>query len=267
MSNAATTWAWSQECDSSGQKLILLALADACGGDEDDPRICWPSAHRIATQTGVGLSTVRSHINKLCERGLLVKLQRRRRMNGTLGTWRYAVMFTSADTSALDVEPSADPPALVAPASADPSVHASADPPALDQCRPTGALEPSDLNHQMEPPPEEQRAADSVVGIVTFEQFWETYPKQVGKGEARLVWENKRTLTHQDRRDALDGARRHSALIMANPGVYVLPAADVWLRNRRWEDEEPRKPPTAAAPTNDWVARSKARRAALGGQT
>ena len=54
--------------------------------------------------------------------GLLVKLQRRRRCDGTLGTWRYVVMFTTADTAALDVEPpltqertSADAAAVAAP--------------------------------------------------------------------------------------------------------------------------------------------------------
>jgi hypothetical protein len=223
MSHKATVWAWEQPAENSGQKLVLLALADAAGGDEDDERICWPSVERISRMTGIGASTVRKHLDRLVVIGLLVKLQRRRRCNGTLGTWRYVVMFTTADTAALDVEP----PLTQERTSADPSavVHRS----------PSGAHEPSVLNQQEEP----TRSL-----LPQFDAFWEPYPKKVGKGEARIVFDK---LNAADKSAAIEGAARHAECIRANPEVFVLPDGPVWLNKRRWEDEEPRRRPDRTA--------------------
>lgn len=102
------TWAWEQETTSSGERLVLLALADHAGEDGE----CFPSSGRIAAKTRVGRSTVRLHIERLVARGLLVKVRRRRHEDGTLGTWEYRLV-SSADGSAVVKTTSADGPALV----------------------------------------------------------------------------------------------------------------------------------------------------------
>ena len=91
MSVKASAWAWTQPTENSGQRLVLLALADAAGGDEDDPRLCWPSIRRIGRMTGLADSTVRLHLDRLVVLGLVSKVDRRRRRDGTLGVWTVTV--------------------------------------------------------------------------------------------------------------------------------------------------------------------------------
>lgn len=91
----ASSWAWEQSTESSGQKLVLLALADAAGGNDNDHRMCWPSVGRISRMTGLGDRAVRVHIDRLDEMGLIRKYERRRRQDGTMTTWTYLVMFTT----------------------------------------------------------------------------------------------------------------------------------------------------------------------------
>jgi DNA-binding MarR family transcriptional regulator len=89
------TWAWRQVTESSGQRLVLLALADHCGGDEDDPGRCWPSAKVVAAKCGMQPNTVHKHIERLAEVGLLAKVERVRRSDGTLGAWVVSLQLHS----------------------------------------------------------------------------------------------------------------------------------------------------------------------------
>jgi hypothetical protein len=163
MSNLATTWAWQQATGSSGQRLVLLALADACGGDEDDPRICWPSVTRIAKMVDLSDSVVRKHMESLVLLGLISKVERRRRRDGSLGTWTITVNFTTAHPRAVGDE-------------------ATAHPQAVDHRSPTGALEPS----YSEPPESTSRA----IALVDdgFDDFWSLYPRHEGKPAAKKAW-------------------------------------------------------------------------------
>jgi hypothetical protein len=92
---------------------------------------------------------------------------------------------------------------------------------------------------------------------LNFDCFWTIWPKKSagGKGESHLLWAK---LGRDDRRDALAGAQRHAELLADKPDTFVLPAGDVWLRNRRWEDDEPKRRP-APPPPNGALARFKAR--------
>lgn len=88
-------------------------------------------------------------------------------------------------------------------------------------------------------------SAGVVVVEPDYDGFYAAYPKKEGKGEGRVVWKG---MTKTDRRAALEGAQRHAALVADRPGMYVLPNADRWLRARRWEEDEPRRPPAPKAP-------------------
>lgn len=81
------TWAWSQDCGSSGEKVVLLALADHANGDG----YCWPSMERIAVMAGMTPRSVSRAITKLSERGLVVKADRRRATSGQYRGWSYLV--------------------------------------------------------------------------------------------------------------------------------------------------------------------------------
>jgi hypothetical protein len=95
-----------------------------------------------------------------------------------------------------------------------------------------------------------------------FEVWWKLYPKKkAGKGQARERW---RKMIAADRAEAVEAIRRHAAWwIEHDTDEQFIPSGNVWLNQRRWEDEQPRSATLTAVPTNDWIARSKARRAAF----
>jgi len=90
-----------------------------------------------------------------------------------------------------------------------------------------------------------------------FERWWELYPKkQAGKGQAREKW---RKMTAAERRDAHAGIARHNGWWAERAtDAQFIPAASVWLNQRRWEDDEPRSTPIAG--TGDVMARARALR-------
>jgi len=210
---AAMNWALEQDTRSSGERLVLLTLAMCTGGDEDDPRVCWPSVARLAKLTRIGASTVRSHIDALTERGLLTKYERRRRKDGTLGTWVYLVMFTTADVAALGEE--------LAPM----EQCASADGAAVVQRRPGGALEVSISEQSIESP----------TAPASFDAFWTAYPRGAGKVSAVKAWTK---LKPADRNAAMAALPQHMAVWRAQKrGMDKVPHASTWLNQRRWEDD------------------------------
>ncbi len=86
MSDRASAWAWRQHPKTTSQKLVLMALADRA--DEDGE--CWPSLHWISEKCApMPERTVRRVIVELAEQGFVEKDERRRRGDGTLGTWIY----------------------------------------------------------------------------------------------------------------------------------------------------------------------------------
>lgn len=105
MSVRVLSWAWQVDCVSSGEKLVLLALADHAGEDGT----CYPLTAALSSKSGLSNSTVRGHLDALEERGVLSR-KRRRRRDGKLGGYLYALHTSTADPSA--VEATADAPAL-----------------------------------------------------------------------------------------------------------------------------------------------------------
>lgn len=62
------TWAVEQKCESAGQKLVLVMLANYCNSHTGQ---CNPSHQRLADECSMGVSTLKSHLSKLAENGLL----------------------------------------------------------------------------------------------------------------------------------------------------------------------------------------------------
>jgi len=63
MSIAVMNWVWANSPTAGNERLVLLALADACS--RDDGTGCWPSAATIARQANVSARTVRRVIARL----------------------------------------------------------------------------------------------------------------------------------------------------------------------------------------------------------
>jgi hypothetical protein len=70
MSIAVMNWVWANSPTSGNERLVLLALADACS--RDDGSGCWPSAATIARKANISDRTVRRVITRLEADGHLV---------------------------------------------------------------------------------------------------------------------------------------------------------------------------------------------------
>jgi hypothetical protein len=70
MSIAVMNWVWANSPTSGNERLVLLALADACS--RDDGTGCWPSAATIARKANISDRTVRRVITRLAADGHLI---------------------------------------------------------------------------------------------------------------------------------------------------------------------------------------------------
>jgi hypothetical protein len=70
MSIAVMNWVWANSPTSGNERLVLLALADACS--RDDGTGCWPSAATIARKANISDRTVRRVITRLEVEGHLI---------------------------------------------------------------------------------------------------------------------------------------------------------------------------------------------------
>lgn len=99
MSARALAWAWQQRPATTSQKLVLAALADRA----DDDGECFPSNDWIAQKCSpMPAETVRRIIRELSEQGLVTKVERRRRDDGTLGTWILRLPLSTGHPCTVD---------------------------------------------------------------------------------------------------------------------------------------------------------------------
>ncbi|MBO0770015.1 MAG: helix-turn-helix domain-containing protein, partial [Actinobacteria bacterium] len=70
MSIAVMNWVWASSPTSGNERLVLLALADACS--RDDGSGCWPSAATVARKANISDRTVRRVITRLESDGHLI---------------------------------------------------------------------------------------------------------------------------------------------------------------------------------------------------
>lgn len=89
MSNQAVTWALRQTNLSTGEKLVLLHLAD-CHSPVSG---CFLNLERLAQHCGMSSSTTRRHLNSLEKKDII---HRERRLNST-SPILYVLHFTGHD--------------------------------------------------------------------------------------------------------------------------------------------------------------------------
>ncbi len=86
MSARALNWAWQQTPRTTTEKLVLAALADRA----DDDGECFPSLSWIVEKCKpITKPTAKRAVAELAAQGFIAKVDRRRRGDGTLGTWLY----------------------------------------------------------------------------------------------------------------------------------------------------------------------------------
>lgn len=80
MSFPARTWAWGVTGITPAQKLVLITLADS---HNERANVAWPSLNLIAERCNISKSTVRRHLSRLEELGLIRSETRLRDDGGT----------------------------------------------------------------------------------------------------------------------------------------------------------------------------------------
>ena len=95
-------WAAEQRTGSGTRKAVLMALANVANHHSGE---CHPSVARLCEETEFGRTTVKEALTALVEQGLVTR-QRRRRADGSLGTYTYTFPHVER---ADDLEPGDDP--------------------------------------------------------------------------------------------------------------------------------------------------------------
>jgi len=92
VSIAVMNWVWANSPTSGNERLVLLALADACS--RDDGTGCWPSAATIGRKASISARTVRRVIARLEGEGHVVV----HRGGGRAGSTNSYTVITGLDT-------------------------------------------------------------------------------------------------------------------------------------------------------------------------
>ena len=87
---------------------------------------------------------------------------------------------------------------------------------------------------------------------MTFEQFWQQFPKKVGKLTARRSWEK---LSQENQQKALEAIVEHRKYWSAKGTEWeFIPHASTWLNQERFEDELVIKQKENKRPPLPWYA-------------
>lgn len=211
----ATTWAWEQETANPGQRLVLLAMADnAAGPDSDEPGLCWPSVDLIAAKCHLSTRQVKRHLADLHEAGLVIKMQRRRRRDGSLSVWEYVVPYQGTPTSPRD----------------SPRGHTGS---ALGDTH--GKPKGTSMSPQEEPSLEPSEEPSSL--LADFELFWQMYGR-VGSKKVALEHWLKAVKSGATPDEILNGLEPW-VVYWKQPGAANIKWPQGWLNERRWEGAPP----------------------------
>jgi len=130
VSIAVMNWVWTSSPTSSNERLVLLALADACS--RDDGSGCWPSVATIARKANISDRTVRRVIARLEAEGHLVV----HRGGGRSGSTNSYTVVTDIHSPGQSVTPDSlsggdigDRPPLTQLCQGTPDTAVSPDPP------------------------------------------------------------------------------------------------------------------------------------------
>ncbi|QXH68591.1 helix-turn-helix domain-containing protein [Pseudomonas asgharzadehiana] len=193
------------------RKLVLVKLAD----NASDQGECWPSYQHIADQCEIDRSTVRRHIRKLAEQGLL-RVENR---DGPKGNSSNLYFLTLGGVGQKSTPVGTESTGVGAV--------------------PTGGVgtESTRTNHPSEPVNEPKILCTPEAELgEAFEVFWKLYPNKKSKKDARKAWDKlepdaELRLTLMT---AL-GNHRLSRDWTKDDGQFV-PMASTWLNGERWTD-------------------------------
>lgn len=219
MSIQALNWAFQQPLPMS-EKFALVVLANYA----DDRHSCFPSQERIASDMGASVTTARRCAKRLEEAGYLTRSKRMDGAGNRTSDRYHLAVGQVITTGQSDHRSDWSPVNQVGPTGqSDRSLP-------VNQGVSTGQSDRvTTINHQVEPPENHQ-----VCSPDRFDQFWEAYPRKVGKQKARTKF--TAACKRVDAQAVIEGARR----LAADPNLpeaQFIPHPSTWLERDGWEDE------------------------------
>lgn len=227
------TWVWDYSKAKGIDRLVLLAIAD-CANDIGAQ--AWPSLLTLARKANVSKRTIQRSIEALVLSGELVV----DRPGGGRTSARYRVIQSGQDDYRGQVVHSSqnDTVANLTPV--------TVDPPTVDNLTTQGG--PVDHRTVREPStnhPGTSSAAPRRDLNREFDQFWDIYPRKVGKPKAKLAF--ARVVKPQLLDVVLAGASRYRDDPNRDPEFTAHPTT--WLARAGWDDDPlPRRGVSRTAP-------------------
>jgi hypothetical protein len=196
MSLRALTWAWEQELTNPSEKLVLLAIADHA----NDDGMCWPSMSHVAERCLLSTRQIQRITEQLVDYGL-VSRERRKRPDGTLGTYTYTLNIHRTPMSGPTGHPR-------------PVVHRT--PVSAHNRHNRTVIEPTH-DH--------------------FDRFWQLYPRKIAKQKCASWWQRNTDMVSPV---ILDGIQRWADYWQqSNTETRYIPHPYTWLTQERWYDDPP----------------------------
>lgn len=93
-------------------------------------------------------------------------------------------------------------------------------------------------------------AAPSTDDDPNFDRFWATYPRRIGKGQARRAW-TKALKAGTNPETIIEAAARFTAA-RGNEDPKFTPHPATWLNGERWTDTPDPEPPREPGPVMPW---------------
>lgn len=172
----------------------------------------------LAHANGCGRDRIRTVIDELLSAGYLKRSESRQRNSaGQLAGYDY-----------VTCDPTLDSPMLGFPTQAEPTLGE----PTLD--KPLHKKNISREEHPEEEHSEETSSSNDSDLSKAFNDFWEIYPRKMGKGEAKAAF--VKAVNRFGHEVILDGVRA----LAADPNLpapQFVPRAATWLNQERWDDE------------------------------
>ena len=196
MSLRALTWAWEQELTNPSEKLVLLAIADHA----NDDGMCWPSMSHVAERCLLSTRQIQRITEQLVDYGLVTR-ERRKRPDGTLGTYTYTLNIHRTPMSGPTGHPR-------------PVVHRT---PVSAQNRHNRTVIEPTHDH--------------------FDRFWQLYPRKIAKQKCARWWQRNADIVSPV---ILDGIQRWATYWQqSNTETRYIPHPYTWLTQERWYDDPP----------------------------
>ena len=199
MSHYMTALAMKQQGLKPAAKIVLYWLADH---HNESTGACFPSLKTLATECEMGKSTLIRHLDDLEKAGLIQRHERTRE-NGSQTSTSYTLHMTPVPKCASPCPKMEQPPV---------------------PNRDTHNLGIYNLGNEQ----------DIFPSSGSFDEFWERYPRKIGKAAARKAFQKASLKAWQN--EIMFGLSQQMASLTAREAQYI-PHPATWLNQERWNDE------------------------------